>query len=671
MRTKDYFVMFVALLTATGCGRDQSNNSQQDIYKNIAIDTVFSSRADSLEWVFNNADLPITTRLIACDNLAYELLYIDIEKSNILAQKGLTLSEEIKNDSLVSLFYRTLGMTNHLQEKYDVAKSFYEKALVIVLKKKDKNFESFLYLALGLMYSDMSNYKLSAEYYEMALHLSEEIGFVQRYNTIINNIGITYLKMKNYELAEKYLLEARDVFLKNPYPNGLAHVYLNLGILYFEQERLSEAYQVSDECLRIFQSTADKTGEALALLNMSQLFAKNKEFDKSLETTHKSLKLAKEVGYPYIIKNALTQLSDIYFMIGNYGQSEYYELKHIELIDSTATTELMLAQRKIIPIYIQQSKRNQAIASLELYDALMREVNKTEVQNIYLEMQTKYETQKKELEIERQKIVIGRQNMQRRLLVGGITISLVVLILLWYMLRLRTRRNIALAQMNATKDKFFSIISHDLRNPAIAQREAIQLLVKNGSSWNIDTLTEYYAGLLHSADGQVELLFNLLNWAQIQTGRMSFIPTSFNLLTKLQPDLSLILNMSQKKGIDFTISLPNDILITGDSNMLSTVVRNLLTNAVKFTPSGGHISISVDPTGKGKYTIAVTDSGIGMNLQQMESLHRREGTDNEQGSGLGLNVCKELLEKHGSALHIESQEGKGSRFWFEIGYKPL
>jgi signal transduction histidine kinase len=300
-------------------------------------------------------------------------------------------------------------------------------------------------------------------------------------------------------------------------------------------------------------------------------------------------------------------------------------------------------------------------------------------------MEVKYETGKKDMEIERQQNLIARHQMQRILWIGGIVLCAVILALLWNMLRLRTRRNLALteraaalserngalAEMNATKDKFFSIISHDLKNPAEAQRDALQLLVKNARLWDVDTLTDYYDELLKSADGQVELLYNLLGWAQIQTGRMTYTPEAL-LLSGLLPDIALIRKIAENKGVSLITDIPDDALVTGDSNMLAVVVRNLLTNAVKYTASGGTVTLAATAAADGKYSVSVTDTGIGMSreqtgkLFQLDSAHSRNGTAGEQGSGLGLIVCREMLAKHGTTLYVESEAGKGSRFWFEL-----
>jgi signal transduction histidine kinase len=308
------------------------------------------------------------------------------------------------------------------------------------------------------------------------------------------------------------------------------------------------------------------------------------------------------------------------------------------------------------------------ILSRQYADSTLNLENVNHINNLRI----RYETEKRELLIESKNAVISRQNIHRRALMAGVAVCIVFLILLWYMLQLRTRRNRALAETNATKDKFFSIISHDLKSPVNAQRDALQLLAENAGEWDAAFLSDYAKKLLKSADGQVVLLNNLLNWAQMQTGRMPYIPVRFELIEAIQPDTSIIKSIAERKGIAFETNLPAEAAVVGDDKMLCTVIRNLLSNAIKFTPEGGTVTLDISPTSPISHTISVVDTGTGMTDEQIQNLYNidrrysQRGTSGEQGSGLGLIVCKELLEKHGSTLNIESEEGKGSRFWFEV-----
>jgi signal transduction histidine kinase len=163
---------------------------------------------------------------------------------------------------------------------------------------------------------------------------------------------------------------------------------------------------------------------------------------------------------------------------------------------------------------------------------------------------------------------------------------------------------------------------------------------------------------------------------------MAFNPEPFDIVPKLRAEANLIAKMAEQKRVTLKTELPEEAVVTGDKNMLATVVRNILTNAVKFTPAGGEVSLSALLTPENlsnavlaaqkTMIIAIKDNGVGMTAEQIDSLFRidshnsRQGTAGEQGTGLGLIVCNELLERHGSTLHIESEVGKGSRFWFEI-----
>jgi signal transduction histidine kinase len=293
-------------------------------------------------------------------------------------------------------------------------------------------------------------------------------------------------------------------------------------------------------------------------------------------------------------------------------------------------------------------------------------------------MDVKYETAKKDFEIERQKTVIEKQNLHRWLLMGGIGACVLILVIFWYMLRMRARRNHALAELNTTKDKFFSIISHDLKNPAIAQRDAIRMLFSKAAQWDTATLQSFSGELLHSADMQVELLYNLLGWAQLHSGRMIYQPETFDLAQRIVPELALIKKIADAKGVQFETEIPQTCIITADAEMMATVIRNLLSNAAKFTPEGGTVKLDISPCTDAinrvsqKYTISISDTGTGIppealqNIFRLDTRHSRPGTAGETGTGLGLIVCNELLEKHNTKLKIESEEGKGSKFWFEI-----
>jgi CheY-like chemotaxis protein/nitrogen-specific signal transduction histidine kinase len=234
------------------------------------------------------------------------------------------------------------------------------------------------------------------------------------------------------------------------------------------------------------------------------------------------------------------------------------------------------------------------------------------------------------------------------------------------------QQSIELKELVATKDKFFSIISHDLRGPIGGFMALTELMADESAGLSPEEQKEFIVDLSKSSRNIFNLLENLLQWALIQQGNIVFKPEHID-LTELVNECTKTLHDSiQKKNIHLTVDLAADLKVYLDANMLQSVIRNLVSNAVKFTPEGGKISISAGFTENKNLVIVVKDSGIGMNhkiktdLFQLNKNTGRPGTDGEQSTGLGLILCKEFIEKHGGELWVESEEGMGSSFYFTI-----
>ena len=301
-----------------------------------------------------------------------------------------------------------------------------------------------------------------------------------------------------------------------------------------------------------------------------------------------------------IINNGNKLLMITYFNLKDYNTSIYYAERILELSSKSEFIEdpLIEAYKYLALNYAAMGNTKEAIRCIVKYEELKKTYIYENIQEAVRAMEIKYETAEKQNEIENQKIELSRRKFQQIALISVLITITLLLILLIFIAILRKRRNRDLAKMNATKDKFFSIISHDLKNPVIAQRDALQLLLDNVGKWDIESLTFYYHELLKFTDNQITLLFNLLNWAQVQTGRMSYCPTCFDLSTTLRTDIALIKNIAAHKEITCEIQIPQNTIITADADMIVMVVRNLLTNAVKFTHRGGTVSLNISPLTK-------------------------------------------------------------------------
>jgi len=228
-----------------------------------------------------------------------------------------------------------------------------------------------------------------------------------------------------------------------------------------------------------------------------------------------------------------------------------------------------------------------------------------------------------------------------------------------------------LKELNAAKDKFFSIIAHDLKSPFNAITGFSQLLVELVQEKKYDGIEEY-AGIIENASQLArDLLMNLLDWSRSQTGRMEFFPESIEIVSLINEVVGLLSVMAHQKKITIVKNLPEKAIVFADKPMISTVLRNLISNAIKFTKNEGKVVVFAEQK-EDELFVTITDDGVGIKKEAIEKLFRidvnysTEGTHNEKGTGLGLILCKEFVEKHGGKIWIESEEGKGTKMSFAL-----
>ena len=223
-------------------------------------------------------------------------------------------------------------------------------------------------------------------------------------------------------------------------------------------------------------------------------------------------------------------------------------------------------------------------------------------------------------------------------------------------------KNELLQIINSEKDKFFSILAHDLRGPLSAFVSATQIIAEEIQTMGIEEIKEITLSMKTSATNIYSLLENLLEWSRLRRGVMDFIPEKINLKKKIEECIAVLSESARKKVID----------VLADSHMFDTVIRNLISNAIKFTPVGGKVTLTAGYIEDHTIEIKISDSGIGMTPELKDKLFllnektSRKGTEGEPSTGLGLLLCKEFIEKYNGKIRVESEVGKGSTFSFTI-----
>jgi signal transduction histidine kinase len=233
-------------------------------------------------------------------------------------------------------------------------------------------------------------------------------------------------------------------------------------------------------------------------------------------------------------------------------------------------------------------------------------------------------------------------------------------------------KNEQLQLINAEKDKFFSIIAHDLRGPLSAFVDATQILTEEIQNMDLEEIKDITMSMKTSASNIYSLLENLLEWSRLRRGAMDFVPENLNLKKKIEASIDVLSESARKKRIGLTISVPGELEIRADIHMFDTIIRNLISNAIKFTISGGKVIVTANYNGDHYIVVKISDSGIGMapelrnKLFQIDEKTSRPGTEGETSTGLGLLLCKEFIEKHGGKIWVESSVGQGSTFSFSL-----
>ena len=301
------------------------------------------------------------------------------------------------------------------------------------------------------------------------------------------------------------------------------------------------------------------------------------------------------------------------------------------------------------------------------------------------EMQTRYETEilKKQREVQTAAI-----RKQRTALIG-IGISLVLtLVLAVFLVRLNIQKNrtnrllnnsykeiqereTALKKANAAKDRFFSIIAHDLKNPFNVIFSFVRLFKRNYDDFTREQVHELIEELQSKSSTTFALLENLLEWSRSQTGKTEYRPIKLSVMHAVKESIDILQPQADSKNIRLESHIAEDFIAKADKRMTGAVLRNLISNAIKFTRNGGKVTVSAEQKNKHVH-IMISDTGVGISTKKLPKLFRIDtkvstaGTDDEKGSGLGLILCREFVEKQGGKISAQSQLGQGSQFMFTL-----
>lgn len=578
-------------------------------------------------------------------------------------------------------------------------------ALDLTQNFDDPAFKGRVLLLISRIYEGVRDFDKSLEYALKAIKLYTEndlkVGIIQA-NFYIGQI---HNSLMNYGLARDYLLQAYEQGLKYEIgDDSMLEIYNMLGIIYDELEEYSTSINYYEKSKKICIELGDSISLAIAYNNLGFVYNRIGQYDKAIDVYKKSLELRSKTPEHEEYLNTCNNLANTYLKKHDVKSAEKLVgvvVKNLSKIKSIIFIEETFQLLGDIAVMKKDYKRAYEYAKKELQ--YNDSIYNGEKNRSALEMQIRYETESKEKEIELLKkdneigqLEVQRKTIQQRVLTITIIALLFIMLGIVAVIRVIRKKSKLLAikntefeeanehlkkseqsltELNATKDKLFSIIAHDLKNPFSALMGFSELLEKEFDSFSTDEKKEYIGVIAESAQNLYKLLDNILQWSRTQIGTITYTPERFSLNTVIWQEVELLQSTMLKKGIQLNASVAESTEVYADVSTIASVIRNLLTNAIKFSLQGGSISIEASYQADiDMVEVVVIDSGIGISngdidkLFMIDATFTTKGTANEPGTGLGLMLCKEFVENNGGKIWAVSRSGKGSAFHFTLPY---
>jgi two-component system, sensor histidine kinase and response regulator len=595
-------------------------------------------------------------------NIYYEIAqlywYINPDSALLVGRKGVELSKKINYPTGLSRCYFTIGSVYYYQRNFPHALHYYLRTLKLGEEMgAERTIGSSLY-NIGLVYTDLGNYDKAKEYFLSTLDRAEKNEDKELYAASLGYLGEIFYLQKQYELALEYKTRSLVINREIEFIDGIGGDLNSLGSIYLKMGKLEKSLTYTLESIRVFQKKQNTDGIASGYNNLAEVYHERKQFAESDRYAQMSLQLSRVLGdkkrmsdsYQILYQNSVAQK--------NFGQALHYRNVQIGLQDSIFSLEKEKAVSQLQSTYDLEKKQHQIT---------LLEKNKL--------------IQEKEL---------SRQRGQIHTFIAGGGVLFVVAFLLMMnnrekriineLLQLQNRaiseqqdeilrQNMRLEGLNTVKDRLLSIISHDFRSP-LHSLQGLVSLMKEGelSSQEIRHMSELVSEKL---DVTLHLVENLLQWAKSQMEGMRVKSEIVDLTCLITDTVQLLKEPAERKGIVLKNETTEPVWAYADKALVDIVIRNLVANAIKFSRARDTVSVSATADQQWIY-LCVRDTGMGISLENQAKIFNSVssfttvGTASEKGTGLGLALCKELVEKNGGKIWFESQPGQGSTFTFTI-----
>ncbi len=577
---------------------------------------------------------------------------------------------------------------------YSTAIYYLNQEIDIHAKAGDSVSWANAHYSIGMVYTITLNYEDARKHSQIALNFFERKGMLAPQANTCINLGFIHNELKQPEKAFTYYQRALVIFNGLVNQQDLDAAYLNLGVMGRNMSNIGKFRKNYSET----QSVANRLNSSslsLAYSALGVLSLKKNDLQAAEDYIYKGLEMAVKSNDPNSIANGQVLLGKVYFSKGL--KPEAYRLTEKGLLTARSVRNkpvIMDAYSQLARISMALNQPGLAYTFLDQYIQLKDSVYNEQMAAQLSRANGRFEITDNNMDpgnLLRQNLdqTLNIQNNSKLRIALFISLAIILILSFFFFRRYYLKSRIAselqeknkvieeqkthLEELIQTKDRFLSIIAHDLKNPFNSLLGFADLAYNDFDDITDNEKKSYLNVIRQSGQHIYTLLDNLLSWSRAQSGRIDFFPEPVSLTESIENAVELVRGSADNKQISLFSDFSKDVIVKADKNMLSTILRNLLTNAIKFTPNGGSVTVSSRINHK-KVTVSVTDTGIGMTPEDMDKLFKLDGglktpgTANETGTGLGLILCQEFMSLHKSKIIAESTPGKGSTFSFTLDF---
>lgn len=645
--------------------------------------------ADSLENVlYNTKNDSLRFKLMVELSQAYQ--YKNFIKAKQFSDQALTLAESKNWTWAKILVYRQEGFLATISGDYSRAMKFDNQNLQMVIEKRDSASIAETLNFLGNDYSDLGRYDEAYYYFTQSYRVARAINDSLKMTVSIYNIGTVLTELGQYDLALDHFDVATRISEAVGDLDGLPYNQDAVGDVFLRKKDFKKAEENLTKALKNTRARKITVLEPRVLKNLARLYLATRQFEKALAAYDSAARIYRSTNNEFGVAEVDLGIIEVLIEQGLLDEAQ----KKIE--SSLLTAENFNAYKMSINCNKHLSalaeRKGDFKAALEYhktYKLLEDSLFSQDMVERIFQDQLRFQTENKDLEIATlskatsdQLREIKREEFLRNILVVVVALTIVLLFTVYRSGQRRikinklllehqeeiNKRKEELEQLNQVKDKFFSIISHDLRSPINALLGILNLM--DGDNITREEFATLTKELRTQFNHTRTLINNLLDWALLQMDKLKIQPEKIELSALVTENFNLLLSLNLKE-MKLINNVPPNTYVWSDLNMLNLILRNLILNAIKFSKAGGNIEIFT--TEKNDWvTIAVRDFGVGIQPEVQRILFEKtmgystRGTANEKGTGLGLILCKEFVEKNGGTIWLESQVGVGSTFYFTL-----